>query len=342
MRSSVALTLVASVLLGQMTAVRAETVEEFYRGKSMSMTIGTSAGNDYDFRARLVARHMGKHIPGNPAIISRNMPGGGGIVPTNWFAKIAPRDGTSLYMIQSNMMAAQALGTQGVAFDTRKFFWIGNTTQTPNVINSWHTADVKNIEDAKTKELVLGGSIGAASAVYPVLLNKLIGTKFKLVTGYPGGNEINLALERGEIQGRGSNSWASWKSTRPQWLAEKKLIIIVQIGLQRVHDLADVPTMIELAANDLDRDVMRFISSDTAISRAVVTTEGTPPDRVEALRRAFDATMKDSEFLAEAAKTQMDISPLSGEDSQKIADSIANTTPEVLARAKDLLGDMLK
>ena len=176
----------------------------------------------------------------------------------------------------------------------------------------------------------------------PVLLNKLIGTKFKLVTGYPGGNELNLALERGEIQGRGSNSWASWKSTRPQWLAEKKLIIIVQIGLQRAPDLPDVPTMIELASNDLDKAVARFISSDTAISRAVITTEGTPRDRVAALRRAFDATMKDSEFLAEAAKTQMDITPLSGEESQKIADSIVNTPQAVIARARELLGDMLR
>lgn len=342
MKSSAAIPALMLMLLYPAGAAQADAIEDFYRGKSISMTIGTSAGNDYDFRARLVARHMGKYIAGNPLIVSRNMPGGGGIVPTNWFAKIAPRDGTSLMMIQSNMMAAQVLETQGVAFDTRKFFWIGNTSQTPNVINSWHTAEVKSIEDAKSKELVLGASIGSASAVYPVLLNKLIGTKFRLVTGYPGGNEINLALERGEIQGRGSNSWASWKSTRPQWLADKKLIILVQIGLQRAPDLADVPTMIELATSDLDRAVARFISSDTAISRAVVTTEGTPPERVEALRRAFDATMKDPEFLAEAAKTQMDISPLSGEASQKIADSIANTPPEVIARAKELLGDMLR
>ena len=320
----------------------ADSIEDFYRGKSLTMTIATSAGNDYDFRARLVARHMPKYIPGHPQIVSRNMPGGGGIVATNWFAKLEPRDGTSLMMIQSNMMSAQALETQGVAYDARRFFWIGNTSQTPNVINSWHTAEVKSIEDARTKELVLGGSIGSASAVYPVLLNKLIGTKLKLVTGYPGGNELNLALERGEIQGRGSNSWASWKSTRPKWLEEKKLIIIVQIGLQRAHDVPDVPTMIELAQNPLDKEVARFISADTAISRAIVVTEGTPPERVEALRRAFDATMKDGEFLSEAAKTQMDISPLSGEESQKIAESIVNTKPEVIARARELLGDMLK
>ena len=158
----------------------ADSIEDFYRGKQLSMTIATSAGNDYDFRARLLARHMPKYIPGNPQILSRNMPGGGGIVATNWFAKLAHRDGTSLMMIQSNMMSAQALGTQGVAFDARKFFWIGNTSQTPNVINSWHTAEVKSVEDAKTKELVLGGSIGSASAVYPVLINKLIGTKFRV------------------------------------------------------------------------------------------------------------------------------------------------------------------
>jgi hypothetical protein len=153
---------------------------------------------------------------------------------------------------------------------------------------------------------------------------------------------VNLAMERGEIDGRASNSWASWKSTRPDWVSVKKIIVLVQVGLKRAPDLADVPLLLELANNDMDRQVLTFLSADTAIARALVATPDTPPERVEALRRAFDATMKDPDFLAEAAKAKMDIVPMSGEESQKIADSIANTPPAVVARAKALLGDLLK
>jgi tripartite-type tricarboxylate transporter receptor subunit TctC len=174
------------------------------------------------------------------------------------------------------------------------------------------------------------------------VMNALVGTKFKIVTGYPGGNEVNIAMERGEVDGRGSNSWASWKSTKPEWLKEKKIIMLVQVGLTRSPELPDVPLLLELVSNDLDRKVMTFLSAETAISRAVVTTADVPPERLEALRRAFDATMKDPLFIAEAEKAKMDISAMTGEESQKIADSIVNTPPEVIARAKVVLGDLLK
>jgi tripartite-type tricarboxylate transporter receptor subunit TctC len=320
----------------------ADPVADFYRGKQISLIIGTSAGNDYDFRGRLIARHMGRHIPGEPTIVVRNMPGAGGVNAANWLATIAPRDGTTLHMIMTNMMAAQALGTHGVQFDTRKFRWVGNTTSSPNVTNSWYTSGITNIEQTKTKELVLGAPAGTAGVTYATVMNALAGTKLKIVTGYPGGNEANLAMERGEIEGRGSNSWASWKSTKPEWIAQKKINILVQVGLKRAPDLPDVPLLLELVSKDLDRQVMTFLSAETAISRALITTADVPPERVEALRRAFDATMKDPQFLAEAEKAKMDISPMTGEESQTIADSIVNTPPEVIARAKEILGDLLK
>jgi hypothetical protein len=188
------------------------------------------------------------------------------------------------------------------------------------------------------RELVVGAPGTATSSVYyPKVMNALIGTKFKIITGYPGGNPVNLAMERGEVGGRGSNSWASWKSTRPQWLAEKKIIILVQIGLKRHPDLPDVPLMSELAKNDNDRKIMEFMSADVALSRSVVTTPGVPLERVVALRRAFDATMKDPQFLAEAAKTKMDISPISGEEAQKIAAAIIDTPAPILARVKAIM-----
>jgi tripartite-type tricarboxylate transporter receptor subunit TctC len=318
--------------------VHAQSVADFYRGKTVSMVIATSPGGDYDLRARLLARHIGRHIPGEPAIVPRNMPGAVGLQAANWLATQAPRDGTVLHAIMQNMSAYQALGGSNVEFDTRKFFWVGNTTDTPNVINSWHTTGIRTIQDVMTKELIVGApGLATTSVYYPKALNELVGTKFKIVTGYPGGNDVNLAMERGEVGGRGSNSWASWKSTHPQWLADKKIYVLVQVALKRTADLPDVPTMMELARNEEDRRVLAFLSADIPISRAYVTAPGTPADRVTALRRAFDATMKDPAFLAEAAKSNIDISPSTGEEAQKFSDQIANTPPSVLARAKVLL-----
>jgi len=317
----------------------ADSVADFYHGKTIRLIIATSPGNDYDFRGRLLARYMSRYIPGEPAIIPENMPGAGGITATNYLASIAPRDGTVLQMIMSNMMSAQAMKAQGVQFDTRKFSWIGNTTSTPNVTNSWYTTGVTSIEQVKTRELVVGAPMGTAGVTYAEAMNELVGTKFKIVTGYPGGNEVNLAMERGEVEGRASNAWASWKSTQPDWLAEKKLNILVQVGLQRAADLPDVPLLFELATNDEDRRVLTFLSADTAIARSLVTTPGVPADRLAALRLAFDETVKDPQFLAEAGKAKMDISPTSGAEAQKIADSIVDTPPQVTQRAAALLGD---
>src|SRR5262245_50009815 len=337
-----ALTVALFSALAAASAAQADPVADFYRGKTINLVVGTSAGNDYDFRGRLIARHMGRHIPGEPIIAPQNMPGAGGIKAANYMAAIAPKDGTTVHMIMTNMMATQAMHLPGVEFDTRQFRWIGNTTSTPNVMNSWHTSGITKIDQVKTKELIVGAPKGTAGVIYGTALNKLAGMKFKIVTGYPGGNEVNIAMERGEVLGRGSNSWASWKSTKPDWLTEKKIIILAQVGLTRDPELKDVPLLLELVTDERDRKLMTFISAETAISRALVTTPGVPAERVAALRRAFDATMKDPQFLAEAEKSKMDIQPMTGEDAQVIADSIANTPAEVVNYAKDVLGDLLR
>ncbi|MFN3889393.1 MAG: Bug family tripartite tricarboxylate transporter substrate binding protein [Beijerinckiaceae bacterium] len=322
--------------------VRAETAAEFYKGKTLSMVVQTTTGNDYDNRGRLFARYMGDLLPGKPAIVARNMPGGGGVVASNWLAKVAPRDGSVISMIMQTASVNQALGMGQIQYDVRELGWIGNTSDTPSVVTVWHTAGAKTIEDAKTKQIVLGGTVGTASVIYPNVLNDLVGTKFKVVTGYPGGNQINLAMESGEVQGRGSNSWSSWKSTRPEWVAEKKIYNLVQIALKRAPDLQDVPLMMELAQNDFDRAVLRFLSADTAIARAMVTTPGVPADRLAALRKAFDESMKLPALVEEANKLQMDLAWLSGEDSHKIATSIIEADPKVIARAKDIIGSHAK
>jgi tripartite-type tricarboxylate transporter receptor subunit TctC len=335
--------IVALVGIGVATmSAHADPVADFYHGKTLNLIVGTSSGNDYDFRGRLLARHLARHIPGEPTIVPQNMPGAGGIKAANYLAAIAPHDGTVLHMIMSNMMSSEAVGAQGVQFDARKFLWIGNTSSTPNVTVAWYKSGVTSIEQVKTRQLIVGAPGGTAGVIYATAMNGLLGTKFKIVTGYPGGNEVNLAMERGEIDGRASNSWASWKSTHPDWVKDKKIVVLVQVGLKRSPDLADVPLLNELAGNDLERQVMTFLSADTAIARSLVAAPDTPPDRIAALRRAFDATMRDPDFLAEADKATLDVVPMSGEEAQKIADSIVNTPPEVVARAKLLLGDLLK
>jgi len=331
----------ATILLSGLTvtsAVHADAIADFYHGKTMQMIIATSPGGDYDTRGRLLARHLNRLIPGEPTIVPQNMPGGVGIAAANHMAAAAPRDGTVLHMLMQNMPAHQAIGGQGVKFDTRKLIFVGNTTDTPNVINSWHTTGITKIEQVKTQELIVGAAGTATpAAYYPAALNAMAGTKFKIVAGYPGGNDVNLAMEKGEVGGRGSNSWASWKSLNPKWIAEGKVHILVQIGLQRAKDLPDVPLLFELATNEVDREVLRFISADTAISRSAVTTPDVPPERVKALRKAFMDTMKDAQFLGEANKMGLDISPLSGEESQAVADKIVAARPEVIERAKLIL-----
>jgi tripartite-type tricarboxylate transporter receptor subunit TctC len=319
-------------------SAHAQSPEEFWRSKPIDYIVPTSPGGDYDLRSRLLARHFTRHIPGAPNVVVRNMPGGLGIAAANYLAKAAPRDGSVLHTIFQNMPTLQAIGAKEVQFDVREFGWIGNTTNTPNVVNSWHTTGITKIEDVYTKELVVGAP-GAAStsAIYPLAMNAVLGTKFRVVTGYPGGNDVNLAMEKGEVGGRGSNAWHSWKSGHPHWLAEKKIHILVQIALERAPDLKDVPLMHELAKNEEDREVLKFISSDMGISRAVVTTPGVPAERLAALRAAFDAMMKDKDFLDEAEKQKMDISPSSGAQAQAVAESMLKASPRVIERARALI-----
>jgi tripartite-type tricarboxylate transporter receptor subunit TctC len=317
----------------------AQSAADFYKGRTIQMIIGVSAGGDYDLRARLVARYMTKHIPGNPKIVPQNMLGAGGLVAANWLANVAPRDGTAMLAISSNLPVGQAVGLDGVKYDIRKFSYIGNTTDSPNVINSWHSSGVTKIEQVMEKEFVVGATgRSSGSYYYPAALNAFAGTKFKIVFGYPGGADVNIAMERGEVGGRGSNLWASWKSTRPQWLAEKKIHMLVQIALKRHPDLPDVPLMQELVKSDLHKQVLTFISADTAIARSIVTAPDVPADRIAVLRQAFDAAMKDPALIKEAEQAQQDISPTSGVDAQQVANSIVGAPPEVIAAAKPILG----
>jgi tripartite-type tricarboxylate transporter receptor subunit TctC len=265
------------------------------------------------------------------------MPGGGGLSLPNWVHNVAPRDGTVLQIVLQSMPFHQAMGGNGVRFDVREWAWVGNTTKSPNVIVAWHTSGIKSIEDATKREVILGAPGANNAAVFnPLALNMIAGTKFKFIVAFPGGTDVNLAMERGEVDGR-HNSWAAFVSTHSEWIKERKILPLVQIGLERHPDLKDVPMFIDLARNDDDRSVMRLLASETAISRPISTTPGVPGDRVQALRRAFDATVQDKEFVAEMERARADISPSTGEEVQAVVEQIVATPKPVLDRVARIL-----
>jgi tripartite-type tricarboxylate transporter receptor subunit TctC len=317
-----AVTLLALLAGWPGVALSQQSVEDFYRGKKIDMIIGYSPGGTYDLYARLVARHLGNYLPGKPLIVPRNMPGAGSRSAANWMFSIAPHDGTVLATADQSLSLQQAAGDKRINFDSTKFIYVGNPNIENNTTATWHTSGVKTIEDAKRREVTMGATGGSTSSQYPKAMNALLGTKFRIILGYQGGNDVNLAMERGEVDGRGSNSWTSWKSTRPDWLTDKKINILVQIGLAKAADLPDVPLLMDLAANAEDRALLRLLSASTSVGRPIFTTPDVPRERVEALRKAFDAMVRDPAFLEQARREHFDIDPLSGEALQKLVAEI--------------------
>jgi tripartite-type tricarboxylate transporter receptor subunit TctC len=313
---------------------RADAVADFYRGKTVNVLIGVGVGGEYDIQARLIARHIGKHIPGNPTVVPQNMTGAGGLRMLNYLYAVAPKDGTMVGMIQNAFPALQAVGAQGVQYDAGKMQWIGSIAPVVETMAVWHTTGIQGIDDLRRRETIAGASArGAITYFYPAMMNELLGTKFKIVTGYTGGNQINLAMERGEVEAR-NNTWSSWKATKAAWLKDNKIKVVVQAG-PRAPDL-DAPS-IELLARDLkDRQLIELVVSGTRLGRPLATNAA-PADRVAALRAAFAATMKDPEFLAEAAKLNFEVNPVLGEAMQATVGKVLATPKDIAARAKGLL-----
>lgn len=322
------------------TAVLPACAEEFYAGKSITISTHTGPGGGYDTLLRLIARHMGRHIPGSPAFIATNMPGAGGLTAFNHAARLAPQDGTFLTLVGQGLVVHEPTGQPGLQASLGAMNWIGNASQSPNVTVVWHTSPVKTIDDARKREVLVGSTgAGAPDAQMPRVYNALLGTRFKVVTGYTGGAQINLAMERGEVDGRGTNTWPSYKATFPDAVRENKLVPLIQIGLKRDPDLPDVPLLTDLVAGDAQREaVARFLSLTTAISRPLAAPPNVPTERVEVLRRAFDATMRDESFLAEADRLKIDIDPMTGEDTEAAIRQVLATPHDVIARTQEALG----
>ena len=321
-------------------ALRPADAADFYAGKTITISTYGAPGDSYDVYMRLLSRHYGRHIPGNPRFTPINQTGAGGLVAINHAAKVAPQDGTFITVASQGLLIFEATGQHGLQTSIGNFKWLGSFTQSNNVTVTWHTSSAKTLADAIAREVVVGASGAAGGSVLgPLIYNAVLGTKFKIVYGYQGGAHIDLAMKRGEVDGRGNNTWAGYKATMPNEVRDGMLNVLIQTGLRKDRDLPDVPLFLDLARGDPAREpVAKFMSQAVAIARPVAAPPGVPADRVELLRRAFDETMKDPVFLAEAGKLNTEIDPLTGEQVQDIVREVLATPKPVIAQIQATLG----
>ncbi|HEY6257919.1 MAG TPA: hypothetical protein VIY51_19210 [Xanthobacteraceae bacterium] len=319
-------------------AAFAQTPAEFYKGRNLDLQIGYSAGGGYDLYARMLARHIGKHIPGNPTVVPRNMEGAGSLRLANWLYTAAPKDGTVIGATSRGMAFDPLLSANGAQFDASRFNWIGSANDEVSVCVATDRSGVTKFEDLYGKELAIG-STGAADDTYqfPAVVNGALGTKFKIITGYPGGNDVSLAMERNEVQGRCGWSWSSIKATRMDWVKARKIIVLLQLSLSKHPDLPDIPLVTDLAKNDEQRQIFKLIFARQVMGRPFMAPPAVPKERVEALRQAFDETMQDKDFLAEADKAQFEINPVAGARLDALVSEVYKTPPAIAAKAAALV-----
>ena len=328
----------ATLMLASMPAASAQSAADFYKGKSVDLYIGYSVGGAYDLYARYLARHMGKHIPGNPTVVPKNMEGAGSLRLANWLYNVGPKDGTTFGIIGRGTGFDTLLGNPKAQFDATKFTWIGSANNEVSICVAWHNSGVTKFEDMLTKPLIVGGTSSSADTdQFPKITNGVLGTKMRVITGYPGGNEVGLAMERGEVQGRCGWSWSSVKSTHQKWLDEKKFHILVQLALTKHPDLPNIPLIVDLAKTDEQRKILELIFARQVMGRPFVAPPNVPRDRAEALRKAFMDTMRDKDFLADADKAQLEITPVAGDQIEKLVKDIFGAPPDVAKKASALL-----
>ncbi len=316
-------------------AAHAQPAEPFFKGKTINFYIGFGSGGSYDYYARLVARFIGRYIPGNPTVVAQTMTGAGSLQLANFLFGTAPRDGTAMGTVTQTVAIEEALHSPGVRYKAAEFTWIGRATAILEVAMIRKDAKAKTIEDVKQYVTpVAGTGAGSPSEGYPRLLNALAGTRFKVISGYPGSSQVSMAMEAGEVEGS-FTSWNTLKRTKPDWL--KEISILYQCALERHPDLPDVPTDIELGPTEEARRILAFYTSGAAIGRSILAPPGIPEERVNILRRAFDSAVKDPEFLADIERAQQEFQPASGEALQKIIGSVAAAPREVIERTEAIL-----
>jgi len=315
-------------------------VADFYRGRTINILIGVNVGGGYDMEARLIARFIGRHIPGNPTVVPQNMIGAGGIKMANYLYAVAPQDGTAIGMFPNTLIAAQAVGIGGVQYDANRFFWLGSMSTSPLTFGVWHTAGVRTLADARTREVIAAASNpGAITYTFPRLLNEMLGTKIRVVSGYQGNSTMTLAMERGEAQAV-TNSWDSWRATHMHWIRENKVHLLVQTEPKSKEPaLVNVPSVQELARNENDRRVINLVVAGDAMGKPMAVAPNAPPERARALRAAYEATLRDPDFIKAAITARTEINAVSGARLQEIVAGVLATPQELKARARKIIAE---
>ena len=308
--------LIALTMFGGLTqAAHAQSVEDFYKSHPITMLVASGAGGGYDVYARALARYWSNHIPGHPPIIAKNMPAAAGLQAASTLYNNADRDGATIGAFTNGAAMDPLFGNPGAHYDARRFAWLGSIGKLENVCATWHTSSVKTVADAQQRQVVVAGA-GATSntAIVPKLLNALIGTKFKIVSGYDSGSGLTMAVESGEAEGICGLSWSTMKASRPRWVSDHLLNVIVQMGLTKLRDLPDVPSALDLVRDPESKQVMELILMRQEAGRPFAAPPGVPADRIAALRTAFQETLRDPAFVTEAQKVQLEIEPMTGEE----------------------------
>jgi tripartite-type tricarboxylate transporter receptor subunit TctC len=318
-------------------ATAAASVEDFYKSKNITLLIGYGPGASYDSYSRLVARHLGSHIPGSPSVVPQNKPGSGSLVATNYLYNVAPKDGSVIATVGQSVYLMQLLERPGIKFDARKLNWIGRMTDVNSLVVSWHKSRAKTIKDLQnvSAPIAVGGTL-SGSTLFISFMNKLTGTRFQPIKGY-GSAEAVLAMERGEVDGTASITSIQLKAERADWIRNKTVNVLVQVALQKDPAFPDVPLLTDLATNPTDLRIFQALSSTNAIGRAMTAPPGIPADRLAALRAAFDATVRSDKFMAEAKKIKHEMNPMSGADLQKVVLKGGDLTPEMIATMKQVV-----
>jgi tripartite-type tricarboxylate transporter receptor subunit TctC len=330
----------AMLLVGfcAMPAVAQEDVAAFYRGKTLRIVVGVAVGSGYDINARVLARHLGAHLPGNPTVIVQNQPGAGSLTMTNQLYAAGPFDGTVIGASFNGMPTTPLLQPAGARFDPVKLNWIGSTNRETQVTYLWHTAPAQTFADLERTEVIVGAQApGSTQYDFPLLANHLFGTKFKIITGYESTPKIHLAMERGEIHGNGATNWSTLKSLNSNWLEEKKVRVIVQWGLKPHPELPGVPLILDSAKTDADRAALRLVIARLEYGRPFFMPPQVSAERVAAVRRAFDAAVRDPAYVAEAEKLKIDVDPLSGEEVAALIEQVSRTPAETVTRVRTAL-----
>jgi len=326
-----------SVVAAARAPVRADGIEDFYKAHTLSIIVGFSAANAYDHYGRAVARHIAKHIPGRPTVVVVNKPGAGSLAAANYLYSVAPKDGATIGIFNRSVAIEPLLGNSGSKFDPRKFNWLGSVGNEVSLCISWHTAAVKTWNDLLTKDFVVASAgMSADSGVFPTLIKNLFGARIKIITGYPGGAEMSKAIESGEADGRCGWSWSGVKTTKPQWLRDKSINLLVQLGLQKSPELPDVPLITDFARSDDERRILKLVFSRQEFAWPFAAPPDIPSDRLQALRSAFDATLKDPEFLEDAKRTALDVNPVSAAEIEKLIDDLYASPDDLIAKVRRL------